>query len=126
MNINFVNFAPFRQPYSESFVTKSITVQAVPDLFGKKYLNTQYSELLEICADVNIEITPEQVKIIEEDTRKQSVVLQDESGLPLASRLVKLTQLSHPIPLLKQYAIPTFLDLAMLLQSMAASMKNKL
>lgn len=59
-------------PYSESFVTKSRTVQAVPDLFDKKYLNTQYNELLEICAKVDIEITPEQVKIIEEDTRKQS------------------------------------------------------
>ena len=46
-----------------------------------------------------------------------SDIEQDKSGLPLASRLVKLTQLSHPIPLLKQYAIPTFLDLAMLLQS---------
>lgn len=32
----------------------------------------QYNELLEICAKVDIEITPEQVKIIEEDTRKQS------------------------------------------------------
>ena len=41
-----------------------------------------------------------------------SDIVQDESGLPLASRLVKLTQLSHPIPLLKQYAIPTFLDLS--------------
>ena len=59
-------------PYSESFVTKSRTVQAVPDLFDMKYLNTQYNELLEICAEVNIEITPEQVKIIEEDSRKQS------------------------------------------------------
>ena len=50
-------------PYSESFVTKSRTVRAVPDLFDKKYLNTQYNELLEICAKVDIEITPEQVKI---------------------------------------------------------------
>ena len=53
-------------------------------------------------------------------------IVHDDSGLPLASRLFKLTQLSHPIPLLKRYAIPTFLDLAMLLQNMAVSMKNKL
>ena len=52
-------------PYSESFVTKSRTVQAVPDLFDTKYLNTQYNELLEICAEVNIETTPEQIKIME-------------------------------------------------------------
>ncbi|CAH3183236.1 unnamed protein product, partial [Porites evermanni] len=42
---------------------QSRTVQAVPDLFDKKYLNTQYDELLEICAKVDIEITSEQVKI---------------------------------------------------------------
>ena len=55
-----------------------------------------------------------------------SDIEQDESELPLASRLVKLTQLNHTIPLLKQYAIPTFLDLAIRLQNMVASMKNKL
>ena len=32
----------------------------------------QYNELLEAWARVNIEITPEQANIIEEDTRKQS------------------------------------------------------
>ena len=59
-------------PYSKSFVTKSRTVQAVPDFFDKKYLNTQYNELLDTRAEVNIEIMLEQVKTIEEDTRKQS------------------------------------------------------
>ena len=59
-------------PYSVSFVTKSRTIQTVPDLYNEKYLNMQYNELLEACAKVTIEITPEQAKIIEEDTRKQS------------------------------------------------------
>ena len=59
-------------PYSVSFVTKSRTIQTVPDLHNEKYLNMQYNELLEACAKVTIEITPEQAKIIEEDTRKQS------------------------------------------------------
>ena len=59
-------------PYSESFVTKRRTIQTVPNLYNDKYLNMQYNELLEACTKVNIEITPEQAKIIEEDTRKQS------------------------------------------------------
>ena len=77
-------------PYSESFVTRSRTIQTVPDLYNEKYLNMQYNELLEACAKVNIEITPEEAKIIEEDTRKQcssnaflfSYTVLDELGLP--------------------------------------------
>ena len=59
-------------PYSESFVTKSRTIQTFPDLYNEKYLNMQYNEPLEACAKVNIEITPEQAKIIEEDIYCQS------------------------------------------------------
>ena len=59
-------------PYSESFVTLSRTIQTVPDLYNEGYLNTQYNQLLEAWAKVNIEITPEQANIIEEDNRKQS------------------------------------------------------
>ena len=44
-------------PYSVSFVTKSRTIQTVPDLYDEKYLNMQYNELLEACAKVNIEKT---------------------------------------------------------------------
>ena len=40
-------------PYCETFVTKSRTVETVPNLYHKKYLNIQHNELLEACAKVN-------------------------------------------------------------------------
>jgi len=59
-------------PFSESFVSRSRNIPTIPDLFDKKYLDLEYHDLLEACSNGNIEITAEERKIIEEDTRSQS------------------------------------------------------
>ena len=80
---------------------------------------------------MNTEITPEQAKIIEEDTRKQcssNALFLHRSGRIGTSMSKQACQTNSAQPshsLIKQYAIPTFSDFAMLLQNMAASMKNK-
>ena len=87
---------------------------------------------MEICAEVNIEITPEQVKIIEEDTRKQSgcnAFFRHRAGRIGASISKQACQTNPAQPshsLIKTICYPHILDLAMLLQNMVASMKNKL
>ena len=59
-------------PFSDSFVSKSRNIPTIPDLFDKKYLDFEYHDLLEACSNVNIQITAEEMKLIEEDTRSQS------------------------------------------------------
>ena len=59
-------------PFSDCFITKSRHIQTIPDLFDKKYLNMEYHNLLEACSNVNIEITEDEIKCVEEDTRTQS------------------------------------------------------
>ena len=59
-------------PFSESFVSRSRNIPTIPDLFDKKYLDLEYHDLLEVCSNVNIEITAEERKTIEEDARSQS------------------------------------------------------
>ena len=50
----------------------SRNIPNIPDLFHKKYLDLEYHDLLEACSDVNIQITAEERKLIEEDTQSQS------------------------------------------------------
>ena len=57
-------------PFSETFVSKSRNIPTISNLFDKKYLDLEY--LLEACAKVNIHITAEERKLIEDDTRNQS------------------------------------------------------
>ena len=59
-------------PFFESFVSKSRNIPTIPDLFDKKYLDLEYHALLEACSNVNVQITAEERKLIEEDTRSQS------------------------------------------------------
>ena len=59
-------------PYSETFVAKSRTIGAISDLHDTKYMDMEYNDLLDACSKVRIDISLEQIKIIEEDTRKQS------------------------------------------------------
>ena len=74
----------------------------------------------------------EQVKIIEEDTRKQSgcnAFFQHRVGRIGAAINKQACQTNPAQPshsLIKTICFPTFFDLAMLLQNMVASMKNKL
>ena len=57
-------------PYSDTFFSKSRNIASIPDLFDKEYL--EYHDLLEACLNVNIQITAEEKKHIQEDTRNQS------------------------------------------------------
>ena len=41
-------------------------------LFDKKYLDLTYPELLKVCNDVKVELSKEQIKAVERDTRSQS------------------------------------------------------
>ena len=54
------------------FVTKGRTIETVPNLYDRKYLDTQYNELLGACAKVNTETMTEQATIIVKDTSNQS------------------------------------------------------
>ena len=59
-------------PFFDSFVSKSRDISTISDLFDKKYLDLEYHDLLKACSNINIQITDEEIKIIEEDTRDQS------------------------------------------------------
>lgn len=59
-------------PFSESFVSKGRDIPTVTDLFDNKYLDVEYHTLLKSCSDVKLNLTPEQFKLIEEDTRSQA------------------------------------------------------
>ena len=118
-------------PYSESFVTRSRTIQTVPDLYNENFLNMQYNELLEACAKVNIEITLEEAKIIEEDTRKQSssnaffVHHSGRIGASMSKQACHTNPAQPSHSLIKTICYPHIFRFSNVPQNMAASMKNK-
>ena len=59
-------------PYSKMFVPRSSNIQVIPDLFDKKYLDMEYHELLKACSEIKLEISKEDLQIIEEETRNQA------------------------------------------------------
>lgn len=59
-------------PFSDCFVSKSRSIPTIPDLFDKKNLDLEYHDLLKACLVINIQITAEEIKLIEEDTRSQA------------------------------------------------------
>ncbi|PFX11696.1 hypothetical protein AWC38_SpisGene24478 [Stylophora pistillata] len=59
-------------PFSETFVSRSRNIPTISDLFDKKYLDVEYHDLLEACSNINIQITVEERRLIEEGTRNQS------------------------------------------------------
>ena len=58
--------------YAESYVLQSRTIPTITDLFDKKYLDLTYPELLKVCNDVKVELSKEQIKAVERDTRSQA------------------------------------------------------
>ena len=52
------------RPYSEQFVNKSRNAPAIPDLFDQKYMEHSYPELLKVCSEVELSLTPEEIKQI--------------------------------------------------------------
>ena len=55
-------------PYSEQFVAKSQNVPMLPDLYEPSNLDLEYPELLQKCIELKINMSDEEIKIIEEDT----------------------------------------------------------
>lgn len=55
--------------FVEKYDLQSGTVPTIKDLFTKKYLNFTYPELLKVCNDVKVELSKEQMKAVERDTR---------------------------------------------------------
>ena len=84
-------------PYSDTFVSKSRNIASIPDLFEKEYL--EYHDLLEACSNVNIQITAEERKHIQEDTRTEI------NHKVLVSVVTELVKLGHQ--LVKQHLTTT-------------------
>ena len=84
-------------PYSDTFVSKSRSIASIPDLFDKEYL--EYHDLLEACSNVNIQITAEERKHIQEDNRTEI------NHNVLVSIVTELVKLGHQ--LVKQNLTPT-------------------
>ena len=59
-------------PYAEQFVVKSQNVPVLSDLYDLNNLQLSYPELLQKCEDVNIMLSDENIKIVEQDTREQA------------------------------------------------------
>ena len=60
------------RPYSEQFVNKSRNAPTIPDFFDQKYMEHSYPELLKACSEVELNVTPEEIKQIERDTVAQA------------------------------------------------------
>ena len=59
-------------PYAEQFVAKSRNVPVLSDLFEPTNLELKYPELLQKCKDVKINVSDEEIKIVEQDTQDQA------------------------------------------------------
>lgn len=59
-------------PYYEQFVLKSRGIQTVTDLYSTENIKLSYPELLKKCNEIDLNITTEEIEIIEKETREQS------------------------------------------------------
>lgn len=66
--------------FGESYILQSGTVPTINDLFNKKYLNFTYPQLLKVSNDVEIELSKEQIKAVERDTRSPAKGNKHGSG----------------------------------------------
>ena len=58
--------------YADQFIAKSRTVPVVSDLFETENLDLNYHELLQKCAEVKLDISRENIMLVEKDTRAQA------------------------------------------------------
>jgi len=58
--------------YADQFIAKSRTVPVVSDLFETVNLDLDYHELLQKCADVKLDISRENIELVEKNTRTQA------------------------------------------------------
>lgn len=66
--------------FGESYIFQSGTVPIINDLFNKKYLNFTYPQLLKVSNDGEIELSKEQIKAVERDTRSPAKGNKHRSG----------------------------------------------
>ena len=59
-------------PFADQFIDQSRSVPVVSELFHTDNLNLGYSELLAKCIQVQLNISADQIKLVEETTRAQS------------------------------------------------------
>ena len=59
-------------PYAHQFVLESRCIPTVPDLYSSDNMELSYPELLRKCEEVDLNITPKQMEVIEKETREQS------------------------------------------------------
>ena len=59
-------------PYSESFISSTRNIKAIPDLFEKKYLDLPYTDLLKECYKLKLNLSDEEIKYIEKETINQA------------------------------------------------------
>ncbi|XP_022802529.1 uncharacterized protein LOC111340026 [Stylophora pistillata] len=59
-------------PYADQFVSKSRNVPVVTDLYEPRNLDLKYTELLNKCLEVEINISEEEIEIVEQDTKTQA------------------------------------------------------
>ena len=58
--------------YADQFVVESRAVPVVTDLFNTENLDMNFPELLKLFLNVNLDISDEQIKQVEKDTRSQA------------------------------------------------------
>ena len=58
--------------YAYQFVAESRAVPVVTDLFNTENPDMNFPELLKLCLNVNLDISDEQIKQVEKDTRSQA------------------------------------------------------
>lgn len=58
--------------YADHFIAKSRSVPVASDLFETENLDMAYHELLQKCAEVKLDISRENIELVEKDTRAQA------------------------------------------------------
>ena len=58
--------------YADQFIAESRAVSVETDLFNTENLDMNFPELLKLCLNVNLDISDEQIKQVEKDTRSQA------------------------------------------------------
>ena len=58
--------------YADQFIAESTAVPVETDLFNTENLDMNFPELLKLCLNVNLDISDEQIKQVEKDTRSQA------------------------------------------------------
>ncbi|XP_066272266.1 uncharacterized protein [Branchiostoma lanceolatum] len=75
-NLDKVKFKPVvlstDEQHCESFIPKSKYVSTISDLSDGKYLKMSYDQLMEACSNVHLQLSDDDRKLIEEDTRDQA------------------------------------------------------